>query len=122
MVAVKTFVEERDFEVEKEIMRFKPGLSFNYMSRWVQVTKKVFRYYRNFYHSSSQFSKPLIALPFSSIQAVRKVKLRPQKLSSDNTTYAEAPFNQFQFELILRDDYECLHFVDRVANIYATLN
>ena len=50
------------------------------------------------------------------------MKLRPQKLSSDNTTYAEAPYNQFQFELILRDDYECLHFVDRVANIYATLN
>ena len=47
--------------------------------------------------------------------------MKLQKLSSDNTNYAEAPYNDYQFELILKDDYECLHFVDWVANIYASI-
>ena len=104
--------------VERELMRFKPGLSANYVSRWVQLTKNVFRYYRNFYHSASSFSKPLVALPFSSIQDVQKVKVKTNVLSSDQSNYQEAPFHQHQFELLLKEDYETLHFVDRISKMY----
>lgn len=62
--------------IEREIMKFKPGLSQNYISRWMQITKKAFRYYRNYYHSASGFAKPLVAIPFSSIQDVKRVDLK----------------------------------------------
>ena len=52
---------------ERELMKFKPGMTMNYLSRWVQLTEDVFRYYRNYYHSVSSFSKPLIAIPFSHV-------------------------------------------------------
>ena len=61
--------------IEREVMKFKPGISQNYISRWVQITKKAFRYYWNYYHSASGFAKPLVAIPFSSIQDVKRVKI-----------------------------------------------
>jgi hypothetical protein len=39
-------------------------------------------------------------------------------MSSDDVNFQEAPLNTHQFELILKDDFEALHFVDRVSRIY----
>lgn len=32
---------------EGEVFRFKPGVEINFISRWVQVSNRAFRYFRN---------------------------------------------------------------------------
>jgi len=56
--------------VEREVMKFKPGLTVNYLSRWIQLTKTQFRYYRNYYHSASSLNNPLVSIPFDQIVGV----------------------------------------------------
>lgn len=99
-------------------MKFKPGLTVNYMSRWIQMTKKVFRYYRNFYHSASSFTKPLVAIPWEAIKEVKKVQITVQPHSNEETNANEASLHSHQFEIVLKNDYECIHFIDRVSRIY----
>ena len=36
-----------DIVYEGELMKFKPGLSANFISRYVQISNRAFRYYRN---------------------------------------------------------------------------
>ena len=36
-----------DMLFEGELMKFKPGLSANFISRYVQLSKRAFRYFRN---------------------------------------------------------------------------
>ena len=43
-------------------------------------------------------------------------------MSSDKVAYQEAPLNQHQFEIILKDDYECFHYVNRMSNNFDQLS
>lgn len=36
-----------DIIMQGELMKFKPGLSANFISRYVQISQRAFRYFRN---------------------------------------------------------------------------
>ena len=36
-----------DILLQGELMKFKPGLSANFISRYVQISQRAFRYFRN---------------------------------------------------------------------------
>lgn len=36
-----------DILLQGELMKFKPGLSMNFVSRYVQISHRAFRYFRN---------------------------------------------------------------------------
>ena len=81
--------------IEWEIMKFKPGLSQNYIPRWIQITKWAFRYYRNYYHSASSFSRPLVAIPFQSIKEIKWVKIPASQVTNNFINEFEKSLNEF---------------------------
>jgi hypothetical protein len=46
---LKDFGKNDPVEFEGELYRFKPGIENNFIGRWVQVSGRAFRYFRNFY-------------------------------------------------------------------------
>ena len=56
-------------------MRFKPGISISYISRWVQVTATVFRYYKDEVACANRFEHPLFACPIKHLDRVERVKI-----------------------------------------------
>jgi len=98
--------------LDKGIMKFHPGFSINYVSRWVQVTKTVIRFYKNYYHSVCNFRRPLAVIPFSAVGKVKSIKVIPPK---SNTTkhLGKNPYDQNQFEIILKEEYEALYDLNK---------
>ena len=56
-------------------MRFKPGISISYIPRWVQVTPKVFRYYKSERDCANRFEQPLFACPMKFVDRIERVKI-----------------------------------------------
>ena len=94
--------------IDKGIMKFHPGFSINYVSRWVQVTKTVIRFYKNYYHSVCNFRRPLAVIPFSAISQIKSTKLTGPK----NNTVLN-PFDNNQFEIVLNEEYEVIYDLNR---------
>ena len=55
--------------MEGELYRFKPGIENNFISRWVQISNRAFRYFRNHIHAMGS-NKPIVAVPKLSIEDV----------------------------------------------------
>lgn len=53
-------------------MKLKPGLKMEFQPRWLQVTNKALRYYKNRWTKNSALLKPLGAIP---IDAISKIKI-----------------------------------------------
>lgn len=52
---------------EGELLKFKPGFEKNFIQRWLQLSTRSLRYYKNHYHSICYLTKPIAALPLWAI-------------------------------------------------------
>lgn len=74
-----------DILYEGEVWKYKPGLNTTYMTRWAQVTKREFKYYKDRYHSSQWLSKPLVVLSLPDIDKVVKAESPVDNLAKVGT-------------------------------------
>lgn len=93
--------QEQGLEVvlfEGSVMKFKPGLSQLYVSRWLQLTTTELRYYKNQLSANCWLTKPLSTVPLESIRDVSR---------SQASNIKEAkPVKPFQFEVFIkREDH-----------------
>ena len=63
-----------DLLFEGEVWKYKPGLNTTYITRWAQVSKREFKYYKDRYHSSQWLSKPLVILSLVDIDKVTRIE------------------------------------------------
>ena len=109
--------------LDEGIMKFHPGFSINYVSRWAQVTKTVLRFYKNCYHSVCSFRKPLLAIPMQYIKDVKKCKIKPKR-SNARKVYDKNGKNTYdmnQFEILLKEDYEAIYNLNKKQKEYEDL-
>ncbi len=92
-------LDDNEIIFESELMKYKPGIKHQYMSRWCQVTKTNFLYFNEGVPYASFMSRPLAVIPLSAIQSVKRVKVEvPEKNENlKNLT-------NFQFEIFLNPD------------------
>jgi hypothetical protein len=98
--------------IDKGIMKFHPGFSVNYVSRWVHVTSTVIRFYKNYYHSVCNFRRPLAVIPLSAVGEVKKFKLVP-KTSNAVKHLGKNVYDHNQFEIVLKEDYEAIYGLNK---------
>ena len=100
--------------IDSGVMKFHPGFSINYVSRWVHVTKSVIRFYKNYYHSVWSFRRPLAVIPIGAVGSVKTVKESAGPLKSGKITQrGKNPFDQNQFEIELKEDYEAIYDLNK---------
>ena len=58
-----------------ELMKFKPGLTCNFISRYVQLSARVFRYYKSKAGCESAFDSPLVSIRRRYIEEIRPIKV-----------------------------------------------
>lgn len=62
---------DEEIILEGEMYKFKPGIEKNFISRWLQLSTRSFRYYKNHYHSICYLTRPISAIPLYAIEIVR---------------------------------------------------
>ena len=73
-------LDDNEIIFESELMKYKPGMKSQYMSRWCQVTKTHFMYYSEGVPFASFLSRPLVVIPLSNIESIRRVLVEvPEK-------------------------------------------
>ncbi len=92
-------LDDNEIIFESELMKYKPGIKHQYMSRWCQVTKTNFLYFAEGVPYASYLSRPLAVIPLDSIQSVKRVKVEVPEKSSK---YKE--LTNYQFEIFLKPD------------------
>ena len=60
-------IQENEVIFECELMKYKPGIKHQYMSRWVQVTKSHFLYFSEGVPYASYLGRPLAVIPLEDI-------------------------------------------------------
>ena len=63
---------------EGDLFRFKPGMENNFISRWVQISGRAFRYYRNQIQSFAGLSRPIVSIPKLAIESIRVLKINEE--------------------------------------------
>lgn len=58
---------EEEVLYEGELSKFKPGIEKNFIARWLQLSTRSFRYYKNHYHSVCYLTRPISAIPLNAI-------------------------------------------------------
>ena len=87
---------------ESELMKYKPGLSINFISRWCQVTKSQFMYFKNQWAANCWLVKPIMIIPLRYIKAIQKVS---QELEGKNKKVKNVGF---QFEIFLKEEVDLI--------------
>jgi len=73
--------------IEGDLMKYKPGIHFKYVKRWIQITKNEIRYYKSKWNANCWDSKALVTVPFKDIKGVYRVNLKtPKALKNEGTT------------------------------------
>jgi hypothetical protein len=98
--------------IDKGIMKFHPGFSCNYVSRWVHVTSSVIRFYKNYYHSVCNSRRPLTVIPLSAVGEVKKFRL-VSKISNALKHLGKNHYDYNQFEIVLKEDYEAIYELNK---------
>ena len=80
---------------EGELLKFSPGIKENHYVKWVQLTCKEFRYYKDRFSAVGHTDHPLIIVPLSQIDKVERVSVKISSPRSTRTPY--------QFEIFLKD-------------------
>lgn len=91
---------------EGELSKFKPGIEKNFITRWLQVSTRSFRYYKNHYHSVCYLTRPISAIPLNAIQSVKKYSIQ----NKEYKRLKERQLYAFMFEIVLKQDYEDFYF------------
>lgn len=93
---VTTIIDQVVFE--GKLLKYKPGTSFNWIERWVRVTRTEFKYYKNKYSASCKDIKPLYVIPVKQLIAVFRVNLELPEIHSYNNWKKEFTSNQKKFD------------------------
>ncbi|EAR90153.3 hypothetical protein TTHERM_00355000 (macronuclear) [Tetrahymena thermophila SB210] len=59
-----------------ELQKYKPGLNYNFISRYITLNLESIKYYKDRVHSKCYEDKPLQIIPIASIQSVSKVQFQ----------------------------------------------
>ena len=97
-----------DILYEGELMKFKPGFSQNFVSRYVQISLRAFRYFRNQYNAIKL--EPIVAFRKRIIDDAVPYKVNKASYLKPGSAIAQsgkedALFDNL-FEIKLNDDYE----------------
>jgi tRNA A37 N6-isopentenylltransferase MiaA len=88
---------DEEMLIEGEMMKFKPGIERNFISRWIQLSTRSFRYYKNHYHSICYLTRPISAIPLNAIDKVANFSISNEEYKKrEKTSYT------FMFEIVLR--------------------
>jgi hypothetical protein len=100
----RPYLCQKDFEVdpedevvmEAELLKFKPGFEKNFIDRWIQLSTRSLRYYKNHYHSICYLTRPISAVPLHIIESVKPYSIKNQEYKKrDGELYS------FMFEVVL---------------------
>ena len=93
-----------------ELEKYKPGLSTHYITRWCQVTRSRFSYYKSHWGANCWLSKALLSIPLGWIQSARRVeviipeKARNQDFRVSGKTLQHTARRDYQFEIYLKKE------------------
>ena len=99
---------EEEILVEGDLVKFKPGIESNFIHRWLQLSTRSFRYYKNHYHSICYLTRPISALPLVAVEKVRVFKIQAEQ--SNYIRKKEQHLYEYMFEVVLKQDYEDIYF------------
>ena len=89
-------------------MKFKPGLSANFVSRYVQISQRAFRYFRNRYEAKA--GKPIVAFRKRIIRAAEAYKVNKASYLKKGSKIAQSGKEDHLFDLMfeikLNENYE----------------
>lgn len=85
--------------------KYKPGISIQYISRWCQVTKNEFMYFKNQWGANCWLTKPIIILPLIYIQSVQRVQVITRK-HDKKLKIINQNLDNYQFEIFLKDEID----------------
>ena len=97
-----------DIVYEGELMKFKPGLSQNFVSRYVQISQRAFRYFRNQYDAVS--GRPIVSFRKQIVYTAKPYLINKGSYLKRGTRITQSGKeddlfdNAFELELI--EDYE----------------
>ena len=97
-----------DIVYEGELMKFKPGLTINFIPRYVQISKRAFRYFRN--KSDSYTGRPIASIRKAIIRSAEVIEVNKNSYLKPGSAIAksgkeDALFSNM-FEITLNQDYE----------------
>lgn len=92
-----------------DLYKFHPGISSNFVQRYVQISRKAFRYFKNKFHTAG--GKPLVAfrkkIILKAVPYLIENKSSYLKPGAKITkTHTEDALFDNMFEIILNEDYE----------------
>jgi hypothetical protein len=84
----------------------------NFISRWVEISGRAFRYYKNQISSFAGLNRPLVSIPKPAIASIKKLKLNkelflPKDQFSEKYKFESKLFDHL-FEIELKECYEDL--------------
>ena len=82
---------------EGALLKFSPGVKLNYQSKWAQITKREFRYYKDRLSATEWLARPLVSLPLHFIDKVERVSVKIGK----GVALAKGEKEHSQFEIFL---------------------
>ena len=89
-------------------MKFKPGLSQNFIPRYVQISKRAFRYFKS--ENDKHTGKPIVSIRKTVIKTAKPYKVNKGSYlkpgSAITKSHREDKLFDNMFELILDNDYE----------------
>ena len=92
---------------EGDLFKFKPGISANFISRYVQVSERAFRYFKN---RGAKYGKPLVVFPKNIIDSVKPYRVNKNSYIKPGSAIAkshkEDKLFDNMFEIVLKADYE----------------
>jgi hypothetical protein len=96
-----------------ELMKYKAGYAPTFVNRWVQVTEKAFKFYKDRCNAITCSHKPLMAIPITSVKKVERVSFDLPFKKNEKEKYGAYLANQFEIQLkkdflpmYLRPDYD----------------
>ena len=107
---IDLYNENEDILFEAELMKYKPGYTGTFVSRYIQVTESAIRIYRNRAFALSQSHKPLLAIPVEAFLKVERVDFDLKIVEKNQARFQDYQDNQF--EIFLKDD-----FIDYYVNL-----
>ena len=94
--------------LEGEIYKFKPGISHNFIPRYVQISQRAFRYFRTSHDAG--YGKPIVAFRRKIVKAADKITVNKNSYLKPGSQIAqmhtEDDLFDNMFEVILGEDYE----------------
>ncbi|CDW78900.1 UNKNOWN [Stylonychia lemnae] len=83
-----------------ELLKLKPGVKFEFQPRWIQITGKALRYYKNRWTKNNSLQKPLGAVP---IKALHSIKVLEKDITKIHASCEKKC--QYNFEIVLKQDF-----------------